>query len=315
MFKNIFRKSPAKLRSIGIVYADARREYFATEDAYIAESENFSRVKDIAKLLEKKGFKVRLYPANSSLISAVKKDKPNLIINTADTVRGIDALEPCVPASLEMLNIPYTGTGPLGLTIGINKYLTKKLLELAEIPIPRYQVFLKSESEFEFSFRFPVISKLNECHGSVGITADAISYSEEELRSRLRHLISTYKQGVLVEEFVGKRYENPIMVECIKRAFGVLKMRDYAKFDIRITDDDHFWVIDSNPNTSFGPLEPMTKITELYGVSFNDILDRLLRRNAEEIATVKEEEEQIFADNLKSAKKDVMVMPQVTSII
>jgi len=367
MFKNIFRKSPAKLWSIGIVYADARREYFATEEAYIAEAQDLPLAKDVANYIKKLGYKVALYNADESLSSRIQKNKPDLLINLADVVRGIDALSPCVPATLELTNTPYTGSSTLGLTIGSSKYLTKKLLELADIPTPRYQIFYEASEPLEPHLKFPVISKLNECHGSVALSEEAVSTNEDQLRKRLRKLISDYHQSVIVEEFFGnrevcavvldgpqrrvymaekvfgdnylertgnkvctfkgkwfdedswvyKKYENSYLADAVKRAFEILKMRDYGKFDIRL-DCHEFSFIDCNHNPMFGPPNwdtSITFLTTVYGISFEEILRRLLDRNAEDIALARMTEERTFASNLRSAKKDVMVMPQVTSII
>ena len=69
------------------------------------------------------------------------------------------------------------------------------------------------EDYLDPTLRFPVISKLNAIHGSVEITAEAVSENEKQLRKRLRKLIRTYDQPVLVEEFVGRREITAILLE------------------------------------------------------------------------------------------------------
>ena len=69
------------------------------------------------------------------------------------------------------------------------------------------------------------------------------------------------------------------LVELVKRAFRVLKMGDYAKFDIRLDQSGRYYFIDSNSNPAFGPKEldvALASILDMYGVGFDEILKRLM---------------------------------------
>ena len=71
-----------------------------------------------------------------------------------------------------------------------------------------------------------------------------------------------------------------------RRAFEVLRCRDYAKFDVRIdaaTGTPYF--TDANPNTAFGPGLglPMTEVLQLHGVKFSRILASLMAKHARRI--------------------------------
>ncbi len=141
-------------------------------------------------------------------------------MNLVDSVRGQEHLAAIVPATLELLNIPYVGTGMLGLSINSNKFLTKKLMEQAGLPLPRYQLFNNPTEPLDIHLKFPLISKLNEIHGSVAIDQTAVSENESQLRLRLKELIGTYKQPVLVEEFiVGKEFTSFILEGATKKVY------------------------------------------------------------------------------------------------
>jgi D-alanine-D-alanine ligase len=101
-----------------------------------------------------------------------------------------------------MANMPYTGADILGIAICCNKFITKKLLQQGGVPIPNYQMFYEPNEMLDVNLRFPLISKLNEIHGGVEITKEAVSENEKQLRDRLKFLITTYKQPVIVEEFI-----------------------------------------------------------------------------------------------------------------
>ena len=71
-----------------------------------------------------------------------------------------------------------------------------------------------------------------------------------------------------------------------RRAFEVLRCRDYAKFDVRIdaaTGRPYF--TDANPNTAFGPDPglPMTEVLQLRGVKFSRILASLMTKHARHV--------------------------------
>lgn len=102
---------------------------------------------------------------------------------------------------LECLNIPYIGSDVLGSAIGMNKYITKKLLEVSNIKTPKY-VFIKNRDKVDKNmFRmlcYPLVIKPNEEGSSVGVM----------IVNNYRKLISGIKKlkklgyDILVEEYI-----------------------------------------------------------------------------------------------------------------
>jgi D-alanine-D-alanine ligase len=329
--KTILKKNGAEFelpKKIGIIYSDVRRQYFPTEAQYITEKDADKDAQLIATYLETLGITVHLYSGNALLPSHLRKDKPEIVINLVDSVKGDESLASAIPGVLELLDIPYTGADILGLSLDTNKFLIKKLLEQHGIPVPRYQLFNTPGDYMDPTLRFPLISKLNAIHGAVEITPGAVSESEKHLRERLRYLIQTYKQPVLVEEFIVGReitaillegmnkkvylaekvftraedkyvfttfddqwfspgeavhqyqkFDDPLLKEYVKKAFDVTRMYDYGKFDVRLDQSGRYFFIDTNCNPAFGPKEldlALSVILDLYGISFYEILKRLL---------------------------------------
>ncbi len=204
-------------KTAGIVYSDVKREYFPTEEQYITEKGAKDDAMTVAKYLEKLKIKTKLYPGNSLLVEKLRRDKPSLVINLVGSVKGNEYLASTIPGVLELLDIPYTGAGILGESLSYNKFLVKKLLEQNGIPVPHYQLFNSSTDLLDPTLRFPLISKLNEIHGSVEITKDAVSENEKHLRNRLKYLIKTYEQPVLVEEFIVGREVTAFLLEGLKK--------------------------------------------------------------------------------------------------
>lgn len=315
-------------KKVGIIYSDVKKEFFSTEAQYITEKDADEDAQVIGNYLETLGISVFLYPGNERLPFLLAQDQPEMIINVVDSVKGDETLSSAIPGVLELLGIPYTGTDILGLSLDTNKFLIMKLLQQNGIPVPNYQLINTPGDYLDPTLRFPLISKLNAIHGAVEITRDAISESEKHLRDRLRFLTQTYKQPVLVEEFIAGReitaillegmnrkvylaekvflhreekyifttfedqwmargdtvfrytkYDDPILKEYVKKAFDVTKMYDYGKFDVRLDQSGRYYFIDSNCNPALGPKEldvALSVILDLYGISFYEILKRLL---------------------------------------
>lgn len=313
-------------KKVAILYSEAKREYFPTEEQYITEAEVVERAKMIIPYFEKTGCQVEMIPGNEELTHILRKLQPDFVLNLVDSVRGQEHLAAIVPATLELLNIPYVGTGMLGLSLNSNKFLTKKLMEQAGLPLPRYQLFNNPTEPLDMHLKFPLITKLNEIHGSVAINQAAVSENEAHLRARLRELMGVYHQPVLAEEFiVGKEFTSFILEGAIRKvyvgekvfqeteekyklatfdavwldinsydyvradghgmlenytrtAFEVLKMDDYAKFDVRMDESGRYYFIDCNANPAFGPIESdcaIAHVLRMYGIDFDEVLRRI----------------------------------------
>lgn len=204
-------------QKVGIVYSDVKREYFPTEAQYLTEKDAQKDAEIICRYLAKLGINTYLYPGNSLLPIKLNKDRPHIVLNLVDSVKGNEYLSSTIPALLELLDIPYTGAGILGKSLDHNKFLVNKVLQQIGIPVPHYQLFNTPEDKLDPTLRFPLISKLNEIHGSVEITKEAVSENEKQLQTRLKFLIKTYEQPVLVEEYIAGREFTAILLEGLNK--------------------------------------------------------------------------------------------------
>lgn len=229
-------------KKIAILYSEAKREYFPTEEQYITEAEVVERTKIIKPYFEKIGFDVELIPGNEALTDVLRENKLDFVLNLVDSVRGVEHLSAIIPATLELLNIPYVGTGTLGLAINSNKFLTKKLMEQAGLPLPRYQLFNTPNDPVDLHIKFPLISKLNEIHGSVAIDQNSVSENEAQLRVQLKSLMNTYHQPVLVEEFiVGKEFTSFLLEGATRKVYVGEKVFQDTTEKYKLATFDAVW--------------------------------------------------------------------------
>jgi D-alanine-D-alanine ligase len=165
-------------------------------------------LRPIAEGLEELGFSPEVYALSSILDMVVRisgKEPPKLIFNLAEGFRGAASKEMNVAALFELLDIPYTGNPARTLAAAQDKILTKRLLVSAGIPTPRWKVFLGGEFPDLGGLSCPLIAKPACEDASLGIRADGVFSDLRAARKAARELFDTYRQPILIEEFIDGR--------------------------------------------------------------------------------------------------------------
>lgn len=156
------------------------------------------------------GHEVVLIEADEDAYERLRGSGVDLVFNIAEGIRGEDR-EAQIPAMLEMLGIPYTGSGPLTMAVCLNKARTKEILFWHGVPTPAFQVWSHAEESLSDVLNFPLIVKLLHEGSSMGLSYDSVVESEEALRRRVGYVNETYSQPALVEEFVeGREFTVPV---------------------------------------------------------------------------------------------------------
>lgn len=139
-----------------------------------------------------------------TLYDTIRSYKPDICFNICEGHFG-DARESQVPALLEMLQIPYTGSRVFTLALALDKPMTKRILNWHDLPTPSYQTFESADEPLDDDLRFPLFAKPSREGTGMGVSAKSVIYTEAELRDRLKFIINKYKQPALVEEFIDGR--------------------------------------------------------------------------------------------------------------
>ncbi len=196
------KKALKKLKLVAVAYSEVKREWFPTEEAYIAEMEVIERADQVLAEVEKLGISAKGYPGDQYFFTNLIVDDPDLVVNLVDTLKGRDLLQTSIPAALELANIPYTGAGIRGLVIGNDRQLVKQLLLANKVPTPDFQFIQRRGTKVRDDLGLPLIVKLNESGGSVGIDNRAVRETLEEAQERVNDLLAVYRLPVIVERFV-----------------------------------------------------------------------------------------------------------------
>ena len=144
-------------------------------------------------------------------VEALERLQPDVVFNLCEAFGESSAGEFGIAALLDLLGVPYTGSGALALAIALNKPLAKALFVARGIPTPGFTV-CESMPEQMPTLEFPWMLKLAAEDASLGITADNVVADHASAVRRLQQLFEEYRAPVLVEEFVdGREFTVPLL--------------------------------------------------------------------------------------------------------
>ena len=107
-----------------------------------------------------------------------------------------------VQAVLDLMGIKYTGTGPLGSGIAMDKDLTKRLLSASGINVPHGEVLELEKFSFkDVSIALPCVVKPVNGGSSIGVS---IARTKDELIGALAEC-AKYDKRAIVEEYIEGR--------------------------------------------------------------------------------------------------------------
>jgi D-alanine-D-alanine ligase len=267
---NIDTEELKKVKLVAVAFSHVEREDFPTESAFIAEKEVEGRAQEVIEEIKKLSIEAKGYPADQYLLTNILVDKPDVIVNLVDTVRGKDKLASTIPAFLEYADIPYTGCGITGMVVGGNRHLFKELLASNKIPTPEYKFVKDLRSNTAPSFEPPYIVKLNESGGSTGIDNHAVKETPAQLMKKVEELQGKYKIPVLVEKFIDGQEITAVVFEDGKTRHVFLARK---KFHIKADGKHEFTSQESYdiPNAAkyeFVEEELEKKVTDLCAKAF-----------------------------------------------
>src|SRR3954451_16604266 len=180
-----------------------------TDSEEEAEFDSAETVDAIAEGLRAGGHEVETIEVTgpaSHLAARLESFGPDLIFNNAEGRRG-RTREAFYPALFEELGFPYTGSDAYVLTVTLDKWLTKLVLERQGIDTPRARLVTlddlrRMKEPGTLGLAMPVIVKPNYEGSSKGIGDDAVVRDARQLAEMLPRALRSYPNGVLVEEVV-----------------------------------------------------------------------------------------------------------------
>ncbi|MBI5885341.1 MAG: ATP-grasp domain-containing protein [Deltaproteobacteria bacterium] len=171
---------------------------------FYAECDDPETIEDVRVALLARHEEVVMIEADEDAFEKLRKTRPQIVFNMAEGVWGSDR-ESQMPAIMEMLRIPYTGSSPLTLGLCLNKARAKESLEHHGVPTAGFFLVESAPFEIPAGLRFPMMVKPVFEGSSKGIRNNSIVEDRSELEERVEGVLAEYKQPALVEEFLPGR--------------------------------------------------------------------------------------------------------------
>jgi D-alanine-D-alanine ligase len=196
------RRGPLK---VGFTFNVKRIKPTAEGEDREAEYDSPSTLQAIREAIASHGHEVVDLEANAELPMVLATTPVDVVFNIAEGFRGRNR-ESQVPALLELLDIPYTGSDPATLSLALDKGLAKKVVRTAGIDTPTFQIMSTGRERLDKQFsRWPLMVKPVAEGSSKGVIAKSVCHNETELRDVVKEMLERYKQPALVEEYIGGR--------------------------------------------------------------------------------------------------------------
>ena len=316
---------------------------------------NPATVKLVADALEKGGHNVKVIDGNMQVIESltefmprvVEGERMGMVFNMAYGIQG-ESRYTHLPAMLEMMGIPYVGSGPTGHAMALDKVITKIIFQQHTISTPDFWVLSSPDDDIS-EIRFPVIVKPKMEAVSYGLQ---VVSNKRDLRNAVRFIISEFQQQALVEQFIrGREFcvallgnGNPdvfpiveinlendpdaiqtvedkkqkprekicpadlpseiesVMIAASKKAFRALELKDFARVDIRMDNENNIYILEINSMASLGKTGSYVYAASKAGYTYSQLVNKML-----DVAAVRYFSKPSVQDEIKDKKSALSV--------
>lgn len=265
--------------------------------------------KNMADALLKNFPNTHLVDADYTLAEKLVNLKPDICVLALHGTYGEDG---CIQGMLEMMGIPYTGSGVAASAVAFDKLLAKQNFTDYGLNTPKYIIVNKGDKKAPF---IPCVVKAARQGSSIGVT---IVHDEKDYEAAVQEAFK-YDNKVICEEFVeGKEltipvmdgtafppiwirpkkgfynYENkytagmtdylldtglsPARIRTLKKlavkAYNAIGCRSMARIDF-IATDKKFYVIEVNTVPGMTATSLVPKSASKLGISFEEIVKKI----------------------------------------
>jgi D-alanine-D-alanine ligase len=171
-------------------------------DDFQEEFDSPVTIEAIAAVLRAADHEVIKLGDGGELIKRLLSDPPDFVFNMAEGEGIGRSREARVPAVLEMLGIPYTGSDPLTLAVTLDKDCAKRLVASTGVAVAKDCVIIPGREDAKYSGPFPAIVKPAWEGSSKGIRHCCVVDRADDLTNVINSLWLDHRQPVMVEEFI-----------------------------------------------------------------------------------------------------------------
>jgi D-alanine-D-alanine ligase len=192
------------------------------------EFDSPATIEAIASVFRNLGHQVTKLGDGRELLEQLLADPPDFVFNVAEGTGIGRCRESRVPAVLEMLGIPYSGSDPLTLGAALDKQIARQWTTAAGVSVPWGKVIYPEndlgKADFS-SWPWPVIIKPAWEGSSKGIRGRSLVDEPKQAMSVLSRMRRDYRQPLLVEEYIeGDEFTVGILGNDQPVILGVMKI-------------------------------------------------------------------------------------------
>ncbi|MSQ47796.1 MAG: D-alanine--D-alanine ligase [Deltaproteobacteria bacterium] len=269
----------------------------------------------ICKILQERGYTVTPLEVDASGTWIPRVRDTDVVFIALHGKFGEDGT---VQGVLELLGVPYTGSGVLASALAMNKPMAKRVWQVYGLPTPAWQV-IEQAHPTAVTLPYPVVVKPSTEGSSVGVTivrsADMLAPAlTEAWRFDPQALVETYVPGKEVtvgilgeqalgameviakgefhsydvkytagrEEFILPAPLSPAVYDHVMRvalaAHRALECYGYSRVDTRITEQGDVFLLEVNSLPGFTGLSYLPRIAEYAGLNYGDLVEAILQR-------------------------------------
>lgn len=150
------------------------------------------------------GYTFRYVDNHAALIAELRATPPAFVLNLCDEGFENDAYKELhVPAYLEMLDVPYTGSGPNALGLCYDKALIRAVANDLDVPVPLETFIAADDQGATLPSVLPALIKPATGDSSIGITQHSVVRSPEEAVAYVGYLREILPgRNLLVQEYL-----------------------------------------------------------------------------------------------------------------
>jgi D-alanine-D-alanine ligase len=293
---------------------------------------------EVFDALEKLGHEPFYYvlDGRTQSLKALANCGADLVFNLTESYAGDDLKEMNVAAYLDLLGLPYTGSGPHAHVLAQDKAIAKKMFAFHGIRTPYFATAFRGKIDHAHDISFPLIVKPTGEDGSIGISNESVVNSVKELMERVEFLQEEYDSPALIEEYIEGReiyaailgsYERAYVLPLIEldlsrlptgtpriagtdvkfereteaykltksapaegldeeteqrlidtalAAYRAVKLRDYGRIDMRLTESGEVYVLEANPNPWLASGQEFAMAAKKSGLTYTQLIGEII---------------------------------------
>ncbi len=166
---------------------------------------------------------VRAFEESSRTIDELARLQPDVVFNLAFSAHPLEA---SFAGCLDVLGIPYTGSGPRGIALSNDKIRSRHLLRSVGVPVPQF-VELPPGRPISIDLKPPFIVKPASLASSAGIYADSVVKTSKDVPKLARRIWRRFEVSAMCDEFVVGREFRIGLIEGAGEVFTIVGISEW----------------------------------------------------------------------------------------